>query len=340
MNNRIGGTLAAQRNVISGNTSLGILIDSVNNASANTIQGNLIGTDATGTNGLANSTGVSLAANDTLIGGTNVAARNIIAGPGGFDGIFVGAVTGTRIQGNFIGTDATGSRALGLRYGIALDSTASATQIGGPTATPGTPPGNVVTSSSFEQAIQVGVSEGGGNGNIIQGNLVCTDATGRNPLGHARFGIGVYGAFNLISSNVISGSVGEAGLFAGTSAAKVHDNLIQGNFIGLNASGTARVGGAFSTGVSISNASATIGGTNPGEGNVIAANTGIIFGGNPSLGHSSGTVQGNFIGLDTTGDVRLGNTMQGVLLTDTAFLNTIGGTDPLTGNFIASFRGP
>ena len=56
-------------------------------------------------------------------------------------------------------------------------------------------------------------------------------------------------------------------------------------------------------GIEIDNASATIGGTGAGEGNVIAASTGVEFGGNPALGHSTGTVQGNFIGTDATGTI-------------------------------------
>lgn len=82
------------------------------------------------------------------------------------------------------------------------------------------------------------------------------------------------------------------------------DALIQGNFLGLNAAGTARVGNP-NRGVSIGNGSATIGGTDPGARNVIVGNTAVSFSGNPALGASAGTAQGNFIGTDITGMVGL-----------------------------------
>ena len=101
--------------------------------------------------------------------------------------------------------------------------------------------------------------------------------------------------------NVIS-PVNNSGIAVSGSSA-----TIQGNYIGLNAAGTARIGNT-NTGVSIDNGSGTIGGTNPNERNVIAAMTGIRFGGNPALGHSSGMVQGNFVGTDATGMTALGFT--------------------------------
>src|SRR5439155_25605825 len=109
----------------------------------NVVQGNFIGTDWTGTNALPNSVGVDLQFTACLVGGTNVAARNIIAGGGiSSGGISVGADIGSRIQGNFIGTDVTGGRALGLA-GSAIFLAGRPTQIGGPTSTPGSPPGNL-----------------------------------------------------------------------------------------------------------------------------------------------------------------------------------------------------
>ena len=117
--------------------------------------------------------------NDTLIGGTTVAARNIIAGSGAnmanFGGIQVSG-TGTLIQGNFIGTDVTGTKPLGFGFfgAISLDL-ASATQVGGLTATPGTPPGNVISGNMEVAGIFVHI---GANNNTIQGNLIGTDATG------------------------------------------------------------------------------------------------------------------------------------------------------------------
>lgn len=111
------------------------------------------------------------------------------------------------------------------------------------------------------------------------------------------------------SGNLIGGaSADERNVITGASSSAVSIDagsaIIQGNFIGLSASGLARVGSS-SFGVLISNASGTIGGTNPGEGNVIVATTGVEFSGNPALGKSSGTVQGNLIGTDVNGSTAL-----------------------------------
>jgi Right handed beta helix region len=106
---------------------------------------------------------------------------------------------------------------------------------------------------------------------------------------------------------------------------------IQGNYIGLNKAGTAVVGTPF-TGIDVSNAGATIGGTKPSEGNVIASMfAGIRFGGNPALPHSFGTAQGNLIGTDATGTVSLNFSNSTGIAVDHAVGVTI------NGNVIAGF---
>jgi hypothetical protein len=82
----------------------------------NVIEGNYIGTDVTGTVALGNfDDGIRiLDAPNNRIGGTTPAARNIISGNGdmGIEIQIPGSV-GNTIQGNYIGTDATGTAALG-----------------------------------------------------------------------------------------------------------------------------------------------------------------------------------------------------------------------------------
>jgi hypothetical protein len=89
MGNLIGGTAPGARNLISGNGGNGITITSPNEialelapAGGNTIQGNYIGTDVTGTQALANDTGIVIipgrsAVGNTLIGGTEAGAGNV-----------------------------------------------------------------------------------------------------------------------------------------------------------------------------------------------------------------------------------------------------------------------
>lgn len=128
---RVGGLLPQQRNLISG-ARAGLSSSAINAGISATcssvIQGNLIGTDRTGTLALANRTGISLGrsevplgANGLLIGGLTSAARNVISG-NSRSGIAINCsstggddrcANGTLILGNYIGTRDDGEGALG-----------------------------------------------------------------------------------------------------------------------------------------------------------------------------------------------------------------------------------
>ncbi len=77
----IGGTAPGSRNVISGNTLWAVEMDNSETRN-NVVEGNHLGTDLTGTKALGNDGGVLIDnfAADNRIGGTNTAARNVIAG--------------------------------------------------------------------------------------------------------------------------------------------------------------------------------------------------------------------------------------------------------------------
>lgn len=109
---RIGGINPAQRNLIAGvQNGIGWFATS----SGMVIQGNLFGTNASGTGAIrihADAIGSAAPVANALIGGDTPAARNIISGAS-FSAIrlFVSTpadVAGTRIHGNWIGTDVTG----------------------------------------------------------------------------------------------------------------------------------------------------------------------------------------------------------------------------------------
>ncbi len=77
----------------------------------------------------------------------------------------------------------------------------------------------------------------------------------------------------------------------------------------------------------------TIGGTNAGAANVISGNNdGVILDGSGTTGN---LVQGNFIGTDNTGTTPIRNAVDGVLITNSASNNTIGGSGATAGNTIA-----
>ncbi len=95
----VGGTTAASRNLISGNDT-GVKIPG---GTSNTIEGNLIGTDASGTAPLGNGTGVYIQSPNNVIGGTTAGARNVIAGNSN-RGVYLqfDSSVGNRILGNSI----------------------------------------------------------------------------------------------------------------------------------------------------------------------------------------------------------------------------------------------
>jgi hypothetical protein len=113
----VGGTVSGARNVISGNRDAGIQIVG-DTATGNMVLGNHIGTDKNGTADLGNSgEGVIIAdAKDNALGGTVSGARNVISG-NNLHGIQIQALffnpTGNKVEGNFIGTNASGTGVLG-----------------------------------------------------------------------------------------------------------------------------------------------------------------------------------------------------------------------------------
>lgn len=123
----VGGTTPAARNLVSGCGHSGIATGS----GAAIIEGNLIGTDATATYAIANTTaGITTSSvADTArlrIGGSATGARNVISG-NGLAGVLLANANRYAsfvIVGNFIGTDASGARAI-------PNGTTGATDFGG-----------------------------------------------------------------------------------------------------------------------------------------------------------------------------------------------------------------
>jgi hypothetical protein len=153
--NRIGGNAPGEGNLISGNNPYGILLHS----SSNQVLGNLIGTDATGTANLANtSDGITVDGSNNVIGGTVANADNKIAF-NGEDGIEFEntAGTGNTISGNSIFSN--------IGIGIDLDDDGVTTNDTGPPHDIDTGPNNLQNYPVLTFA-----STGGGN-TIIAGTF-------------------------------------------------------------------------------------------------------------------------------------------------------------------------
>jgi hypothetical protein len=230
------------------------------NGTNNLIAGNWIGVDATGMLDRGNAVdGITISGNNTTIGGLLEKDRNVVSGNDD-EGIDIDpGVTGVVIKGNYIGTDATGTAAIG--NGTALPSSyggiiaeGTGTQIGG--SLPGE--GNLV-SGNYNGGIYLP-----GTGNIIEGNKIGTDATGTTGIPNSGPGILVSGA----SNNRIGGAT------AG-----------QGNTIAFNAGDGIRLASGTGTGNAIS-ANTVFSNTGLGidlNGDGVTANDGAKPAGQPNL---------------------------------------------------------
>lgn len=109
----VGGNTAAQRNVISGNSSSGVEFSLSGRCF---VRGNYVGTDRTGRFAIPNGTGVRLFGSLTTIGGATSAEGNVISGNTGI-GILLD-LSGNAVQNNLVGVAADGLNPLPNRRGI------------------------------------------------------------------------------------------------------------------------------------------------------------------------------------------------------------------------------
>lgn len=230
-----------------------------------TIACNYIGTDPSGTVDLGNGfLGILVdGASGTTIGGTEPGTRNLISG-NGLDGIAVSnGATGVVIQGNYIGSDVTGLLPLGNDFqGVVVFS--GPTTVGGPTEAAR----NVIVDNGL-----FGVGLQDSDGSLVQGNYIGIGADGQTPLGTRRdsgSGTGVFiqrASDNRVLGNVISSNADDGVAIRDGSAR----NVVQGNLIGTDATGTLDRGNA-DDGVDTGDDTQdnVIGGLGAGEGNTIA----------------------------------------------------------------------
>ena len=195
------------------------------------------------------------------------------------------------------------------------------------------------------------LSQGGGDS--LQGNYIGVDVTGEASVPNRSGGVLILGGSNnTIGSptsgggNVISGNGGDglriAGPTPGLSTLPASGNQILANFVGLDSTGTNRIGNALD-GIHLINATANaIGGTGFGLGNLISGNAGngLEIEGDASYAAATGgfnRVQGNTIGTDRQTHAGLGNAQDGVRVAASA--NTIGGSVGGAANLIANNAG-
>lgn len=264
--NTIGGTDAGYRNVLSGN-NYGLTI---HNSNDNTVIGNYIGTDVTGTASIGN-----MQSGIAITGGSQ---RNVIGEVGTIHVIFQdlnsngrwdpgepyrweleykgNVISGNihngvaivhqgtdnnRVIGNYIGTDVNGTADLGnAGHGVVISDGAKSNVIGGNT----TIEGNIISGNNTRG---VNITGAGTNENKVSGNYIGTNASGNAALGNSRCGVGIASG---AQSNVIGGpSEAERNVISANGGQGVrivnpgtNNNIVSMNYIGTSASGTANLG--------------------------------------------------------------------------------------------------
>ncbi len=337
--NRVGGTAAGAGNVLSGNTAQGLAIIGAN---SNLVQGNFVGTNAAGTGAVANGySGIQIfnGAQSNTVGGTVAGARNVLSGNTNQGLAISGAGTsGNVVLGNYVGLNAAGTAAVpnifaGVQiFGGAPNNTIGGTAVGA---------ANVLSGNSAQG---VAISDAGSTGNVVAGNFIGTNPAGTAALANAYSGVGI---FNAATANTIGGTASGAGnLVSGNTSqgiyigdAGTNANVVAGNLIGLNATGTAAVKNGFA-GVEIGNGAQNniVGGTTAAARNVISGNQfqGVSLN---TAGTTGNRISGNYIGTNPAGSAALANGSPGVQIFGSATANIIGGTAPGAGNVISGNTG-
>jgi hypothetical protein len=268
-------------------------------------------------------------------------------------GIFLRSNNNT-VTGCYIGTDVTGTQALGnLGGGISVGDYNSVFSSGNTIG--GTAPGqrNVISGNGSNQSGPYAVVLIGPN-NLVQANLIGLTADGNTALGNLG-GIAVFAGNNTIggppgsgAGNVVSGTANGGGIYVAAAANQLLQGVvIQGNYIGTNGKGSTATG---TDGKPLGNGDGVYLAAGPGtslvsgtlvEDNLISGNArdGITLAG---TGNVNTIVADNKIGTDATGTQPLGNGSTG-LLTQSSNLTIVGnvisangggplGSDPVNGN--------
>ena len=320
-------------NLISGNDGSGLTIET--RSLDNALNGNFIGTTASGDGALGNAGNgvwIDQAPDNSLVGCKFVnnpfVYYNVISG-NRQNGLLVTSSDNVTVQGNFFGVGANNTTIVKNRLdGILVDGSSANTQVGGVI-----PLGNVSAGNDRNGIEVTGTSHGFVTFNTFGGLLAFKGAA---PNGNDGLLITSTGGNNLVRTNVLSGNR-RNGIELGGNASGV---TVDPNIVGLNTKGNGVLpnggDGLLIDGTAHGN---TIGGTLP---SVIPQNT---FSGNKGYGVAitalahGNRVFGSFIGTQILGVHALGNKTGGVLIAVRAYGNLIGQTTHTPSNLISGNTG-
>jgi CSLREA domain-containing protein len=234
---QIGGSEPGAMNVISANQLFGIYVEDGSNDVS--VFGNRIGTDRAGTIALGNiKGGVRLAGTNQVVGASFEGGRNLISGNWGPGVAVWSGSTGIVIRNNYIGTDYSGTAALGNGTGIEVGLGIGDTSV-------------TIGGTSFGDGNLISGNDGDGlllyKGATVQGNQIGLSTT-EVPLGNGGNGILIKGSGNfidgtalgnMIANNSLNGVavISESGGATGNRilSNSIHDNGLLGIAISENA---------------------------------------------------------------------------------------------------------
>ncbi len=203
-NNVIGGSTAADRNVISGNTDSGIRLEGAG-VDGNTVQGNFLGLNASGTGAVPNTfAGIQVLSGAKI----NVVSDNVLSGNGCEGCRFAGVgTTGNVAKRNLVGTNTAGTAAVPNGFaGLTIFFGPTGNTLGG--TSPGD--GNLVSGNATYGVV---IGHAGSSGNFVQGNTIGLGTAG-TPVANGLHGVALWDG---AQGNPIGGTNAGAG------------NIIQGN---------------------------------------------------------------------------------------------------------------
>ena len=344
--NTVAGAFRRSGCVISGNAGYGVVF--MLGAHHNSVSGATIGPDITGETAPGNDSGgilITGGAHHNVVGGDSLSGRCHIAGNRG-DGIRIAGFgcDSNLITGNLVGLDLAGRLPLANHgNGVTITGDARDNRIGGIRDSL-----NVISGNAGDG---IRIAGAGVTGTRVVNNLIGSDSRGLGAVPNGTSaGNGItladgasynqIGGGTLAEGNLVGGNVNDGIRLTGPGTGY---NTITANFVGVNIYGTSSL--INGNGIVIANGAHdnTVGGTGPEEGNIISGNRGLPF---PygvgvlitGVGSVRNRVIGNFIGTDYFGARALRNGTAGVMITDGAQYNVIGGTTPAEGNLISGNR--
>lgn len=332
----------SEGNLISGNAGQGVNIDQLGTDN-NIIAGNLIGTNANADaplpNGNWTSIFIGVNTSGTRIGTdgngiADVAERNIISGSAGHGIVICG--TASKVAGNYIGLDKTGTKAIPNTYnGISFDLDAKYNVIGvDGDASPGEANERNIISGNADWGVLIYGTKA--YQNRISGNIIGADAAGLAAIPN-RHGVGIVdgsskniigtngdGQGDSLEGNLISGNLQHAAYLNGAGTV---DNVLAGNTIGIDATGNNLLrNGSWVSVIVESQADRTRIGTN-GDAVNDDVERNIISGSNEHgvlIRASDCVIAGNYIGTNASGTQAIPNAGFGIVILSGAKNNIVG----------------